>query len=163
MLQKLLLQSSDATTKLATAFAPFMTAGSTILLNGVVGAGKTHFARQLILARLIEIDAVEDIPSPTFTLVQTYELNDVDIWHTDLYRLIDFSEVYELGLDTAFDTAICLIEWSDRLGELTPKNALSLNLSITDDDARLATLEWRSDTWTPIIKNVLKVMENASA
>ena len=60
MLQKLLLQSSDATTKLATAFAPFMTAGSTILLNGIVGAGKTHFARQLILARLIEINRSEE-------------------------------------------------------------------------------------------------------
>ena len=71
MIQKILLKSSDETAALATAFAPLLSVGNTILLNGSVGAGKTHFARALISTCLNDINALEDIPSPTFTLVQT--------------------------------------------------------------------------------------------
>ncbi|MDA9075213.1 tRNA (adenosine(37)-N6)-threonylcarbamoyltransferase complex ATPase subunit type 1 TsaE, partial [Amylibacter sp.] len=98
MIKKSLLKSANETAMLAAAFAPLLSAGNTILLSGIVGAGKTHFARELISTCLKNIDALEDIPSPTFTLVQTYELNDVDIWHADLYRLSNLSEIYELGL-----------------------------------------------------------------
>ena len=70
--------------------------------------------------------------SPTFTLVQVYEA-DVEIWHADLYRLTHPDEVLELGLDAAFGTAICLIEWPDRLGDLAPEGALHLKLSLKAD------------------------------
>ncbi len=69
------------------------------------------------------------MPSPTFTLVQTYDTGAVEIWHADLYRLTHPDEVEELGLMQAFDEAICLVEWPDRLGDLAPANALTLTFS----------------------------------
>lgn len=107
-----------------------------LLLDGPIGAGKTHLARALIQARLPN---PEDVPSPTFTLVQTYDAGDVEIWHADLYRLSHPDEVLELGLDDAFDTALCLIEWPDRLGSLTPEKALRLRFS-DQGEGRLVTL-----------------------
>ena len=160
MIKKSLLKSANETAVLAATFAPLLSAGNTILLSGIVGAGKTHFARELISTCLKNIDALEDIPSPTFTLVQTYELNDVDIWHADLYRLSNLSEIYELGLDTAFDTAICLLEWPEMLGELLPKNALSLNFNVTEEDYREITLSWDDAMWDPIITAALEVFNN---
>ena len=71
---------------------------ATLLLDGPVGAGKSHFARALIRARLQ--NPAEDVPSPTFTLVQTYE-GSPPIWHADLYRLTDAAEIDELGLTDA--------------------------------------------------------------
>lgn len=92
--------------------------GDVVLLEGAVGAGKTHLARALIHAVLLQD---EDVPSPTFTLVQTYDTRNGTLWHSDLYRLSSTFEIEELGLIDAFADAICLIEWPDRLGELTPK------------------------------------------
>ena len=85
------------TAALARMLAATLRPGQTILLDGPVGAGKTHFARAFIRAR--QGDAAEDVPSPTFTLVQTYDdPMGTEIWHADLYRLSDPSELAELGL-----------------------------------------------------------------
>ena len=119
--------------------------GDVVLLSGVVGAGKTHFARSLIQSQL---STPEDVPSPTFTLVQTYETKHGEIWHADLYRLTDAQEIEELGLTEAFETAICLIEWPDRLGDLAPQHALSLTIVDGDQpDARTLTAEWCDPKW----------------
>lgn len=84
----------------------------------------------------------EDVPSPTFTLVQTYEADEVEIWHADLYRLSDPGEVLELGLDAAFESAICLIEWPDRLGDAAPEDTLKLTFVMCDDsEARALTFD----------------------
>lgn len=123
------LPTEDATAALAGSFAPLLQPGDCLLLEGSIGAGKTAFARSLIRARL---DRNEDVPSPTFTLVQTYEHEDGDIWHCDLYRLTHPDEAFELGLDDAFSSAICLIEWPDRLGTDVPKNAALLSFSAND-------------------------------
>lgn len=128
------LAGPDATARLGQAFADLLEPGDVMLLEGQIGAGKTHFARAAITARLARVGAVEDIPSPTFTLIQTYEA-DCEIWHADLYRLTYPDEVLELGLDEAFETAICLIEWPDRLGSLVPEGALRLGFELRDNGA----------------------------
>ena len=134
----LVLLDEDDTCRLAEHLAASLRAGDAILLGGPIGAGKTHFCRAFIRARL---GRNEDVPSPTFTLVQTYEA-DVDIWHADLYRLTHPNQAIELGLDGAFDTAICLIEWPDRLGTHLPRGALRLSLRpMGDGDRRLAELD----------------------
>jgi tRNA threonylcarbamoyladenosine biosynthesis protein TsaE len=117
------LPTEASTEALAATIAPHLRAGDTLLLEGEIGAGKTAFARALIRARL---GRFEDVPSPTFTLVQTYDAGDCDIWHADLYRLTSADEALELGLDAAFVEAICLIEWPDRLGPSLPQGALRL-------------------------------------
>ena len=114
------LASETDTHALAGKIAGILRAGDTVLLEGDIGAGKTAFCRAAIRARL---GYQEDVPSPTFTLVQTYE-DDPDIWHFDLYRLSHPDEAIELGIEEAFETAICLIEWPDRLADLAPKSAL---------------------------------------
>lgn len=116
------LPDPAATERLGAWFAPRLRAGDCLLLEGPIGAGKSLFARSLIQSRL---GRAEDVPSPTFTLVQTYEA-DLEIWHADLYRLSNPDEVFELGLEAAFDTGICLIEWPDRLGRFAPGGALRL-------------------------------------
>ncbi len=112
------------TTHLGQALARVLGAGDCVLLEGAIGAGKSHLARALIRALR---DPNEEVPSPTFTLVQTYP-GHPDIWHADLYRLTHPDEVHELGLEAAFGNAICLIEWPDRLGAYTPENPIRLRL-----------------------------------
>jgi tRNA threonylcarbamoyladenosine biosynthesis protein TsaE len=129
------LPSETDTERLGAWLATHLHAGDCLLLNGPIGAGKSHLARAFIRARL---GRYEDVPSPTFTLVQTYQA-DVEIWHADLYRLSHPDEVLELGLDDAFATAICLIEWPDRLGTLAPPDALHLTLA-SEVEGRRATL-----------------------
>ncbi|MGV8953472.1 MAG: tRNA (adenosine(37)-N6)-threonylcarbamoyltransferase complex ATPase subunit type 1 TsaE [Cypionkella sp.] len=141
------LPTEDDTARLGAWLAQRLNAGDTVLLSGQIGAGKSHFARAFIRARL---GRNEDIPSPTFTLVQTYEA-DVDIWHSDLYRLSHPDEVLELGLDDAFATAICLVEWPDRLGTLAPATALSLTLTVEGEGRRaLFQFAGRSDLRTAL-------------
>ncbi|MFC7702595.1 tRNA (adenosine(37)-N6)-threonylcarbamoyltransferase complex ATPase subunit type 1 TsaE [Plastorhodobacter daqingensis] len=130
----LTLPDAEATALLARKLAPGLAAGDVLLLEGPIGAGKSHFARALIRARLQAPDA--EVPSPTFTLVQTYDDGKAEIWHADLYRLGHPDEGAELGLDQAFTTAICLIEWPERLGDLTPPDALHLRFEPLADDSR---------------------------
>src|SRR5210317_2389261 len=92
------LPDEAATATLAARMAPLLAKGDTLLLEGDIGAGKSAFARALIRARL---GRMEDVPSPTFTIVQTYEADDGDIWHCDLYRLTHPDEAFELGLEDA--------------------------------------------------------------
>lgn len=123
------LPSEGETADLGRWLAPRLVAGDCVLLEGPIGAGKSHLARALIRARL---GRMEDVPSPTFTLVQTYQA-DVEIWHADLYRLSHPDEVAELGLEEAFSQAICLIEWPDRLGHLTPAHAIRIALTASGE------------------------------
>ncbi|MGH1330070.1 MAG: tRNA (adenosine(37)-N6)-threonylcarbamoyltransferase complex ATPase subunit type 1 TsaE [Paracoccaceae bacterium] len=145
---KLDLKDEAATQALARALAPSLEAGDVILLQGPIGAGKTALCRAIIQHRLAEIDALEDVPSPTFTLVQIYDLGAVEIWHADLYRLSSPHEAIELGLEDAFESAICLVEWPDRLGELAPETALHFEISYgAQDDARSLEIKTTSPKW----------------
>lgn len=127
------LPNPDATDALGRRLAGAARPGDVILLDGQIGAGKSCLARAFIRARL---GSTEEVPSPTFTLVQTYEAEGGEIWHADLYRLTHPDEVWELGLDDAFETAICLVEWPDRLGVHVPPDALRIRLEAKGEGRR---------------------------
>jgi tRNA threonylcarbamoyladenosine biosynthesis protein TsaE len=129
-----------ATERLAQALAARARTGDVVALWGGLGAGKTTFARAFIHARPGG-GAVAEVPSPTFTLVQVYELGEVPVWHFDLYRLSKAEDAWELGIEEAFTDAISLIEWPDRLGPLLPATRLDLHLSANENpNARHARL-----------------------
>lgn len=146
------LPTEVETAQLGQALARMLAPGDCVLLEGSIGAGKSHLARALI--RTLR-DPDEEVPSPTFTLVQTYP-GEPDIWHADLYRLTHPDEVHELGLEAAFGDAICLIEWPDRLGPYCPHNPIRLRLD-AKGDGRVAQI-WlgaRPDTFrTSLLANV---------
>ncbi len=132
------LRGEAATARLAGALAPRLRPGDTLLLEGPIGAGKSAFARALIRARLGDPGA--EVPSPSFTLVQTYGEGG-ETWHADLHRLGGPAEVEELGLPEAMGRALVLVEWPDRLGPLAPPDALWVTLGhLPDPDARSVTL-----------------------
>ena len=99
----LTLRSADATARLAERLGALLHPGDCLLLDGPIGAGKTHFARALIQSLM---DVPEDVPSPTFTLVQTYDTGAGELWHADLYRLSSPDEIEELGLTHEVDGEI---------------------------------------------------------
>ena len=131
-----LLEDETRASRFGAALAHLLRPGDTLLLDGPVGAGKSHVARAAIRALC---GAETEVPSPTFTLVQTYDTPGAEVWHADLYRLTDPSEVEELGLTEAMEHAIVLIEWPDRLGSLRPATAITLRLQ-PEGDARRAGL-----------------------
>ncbi len=131
-----------ATERLAAALANVAVMGDVIALRGDLGAGKTAFARAFIRAAG---DAqgltIDEVPSPTFTIVQLYDELTPPIWHVDLYRLEHVNETIELGLEEGFETAISLIEWPDRLGNELPPQHLDLTLvQGATEEARVAQL-----------------------
>ena len=146
---RLTLDSPEDTCAFAGRLGAQLAPGDCLLLEGGIGAGKTHFARCLLLSLM---DTPEDVPSPTFTLVQTYDTRAGEAWHADLYRLSGPDEIVELGLDQAFDTAICLVEWPDRLGEDAPPDALRLAFEVAGDTARLVTISSGAPQWRPILE-----------
>lgn len=114
-------------------------AGDTVALTGELGAGKTTLVRGLIQAELPGIE----VPSPTYTLVQTYDLPEYELWHCDLYRLKHPDEVFEIGLMDAFGEALCLLEWPDKIGDYLPEEALKLHIRF-EGEGRVIELgpEW---------------------
>lgn len=140
----LFLPDPEATARFARSLAPLLGPGDVLLLEGQIGAGKTHFARALIQSLL---PWPEDVPSPTFTLVQVYEARKFEIWHADLYRLGHPDEALELGLADAFETALCLVEWPEKLGPDRPKTALTLRFSVDETTGRRVEFLSDADMW----------------
>lgn len=108
--------------------ASHLRACDVLLLSGGLGAGKTTFSRGLITA----LSQADEVPSPTYTLLQTYDGADFPIYHFDLYRLEEPGEVWELGIEEALNEGLSLIEWPQRLGDLTPDGALHIEIEFTD-------------------------------
>ncbi|MGY0789408.1 tRNA (adenosine(37)-N6)-threonylcarbamoyltransferase complex ATPase subunit type 1 TsaE [Azospirillum argentinense] len=139
------LPSEEATAALARRLAAALVPGDLVALRGDLGAGKSALCRALIRA-VTEDDA--EVPSPTFTLVQTYDTDIGPVWHFDLYRLSGPDEVTELGWDEARAEAVLLVEWPDRLGPLLPADRLDVAMSFAGPTERRATLTghgaWKS-------------------
>jgi len=151
-LSSLTLADEAATASLAANLAERARPGDVITLAGPLGAGKTSFARYFIAA----LGVPDEVPSPTFTLVQTYEAASGLIWHFDLYRITNPDEARELGLEEALIDGIVLIEWPDRLGSLLPRERLDVVLAPDPTaTARLATLHG-SARWTTALAEILR-------
>ena len=134
-------RSEEETIAHAQNFAPGLSAGDVVCLYGDLGMGKSVFARGLI--RALTGDPQQEVPSPTFTLVQTYSSPQGEIWHFDLYRLKEPDEVYELGWEEALGSAISIIEWPVRLGGLLPSDRIDIHFTVTPDGGRLLQVERR--------------------
>jgi tRNA threonylcarbamoyladenosine biosynthesis protein TsaE len=140
------LPDEAATAALAARISALVAPGDIIALKGDLGAGKTSFARAFIRARC---DMHEEVPSPTFTLVQIYQADALAIWHFDLYRLNRAEEAWELGIEEAFASGVSLIEWPELLESLLPQRRLGITLDFGDQpQARRAFLvgdaDWRA-------------------
>jgi len=131
------------TEALATATAEIAAPGDVIALAGALGTGKTTFARFFIRA----LGGTEEVPSPTFSLVQVYDLARAPVWHFDLYRLRDPEDGIELGIDEALSSGISLIEWPDRLGGMLPEDRLELTFDDPAGGPRRANLAGRG-SWS---------------
>ena len=134
---ELRLPTAEVTARLGAAVARALRPGDAVCLWGTLGAGKSTLARGLIRA-LTRPD--EEVPSPTFTLVQLYEAAGLQIAHFDLYRLSGAREAEELGLDEALDLGAAVIEWPERLDGRLPPDRLDIVLGI-DGEARTARLD----------------------
>lgn len=122
----LFARDETATIDIARAVASVAARGDVIGLIGELGSGKTVFARGFIRG-LTQSD--EEVPSPTFTLVQIYSTDRGDIWHFDLFRLESPEEAWELDIEEAFAEGIALVEWPERLGPLWPSDCLQVTLA----------------------------------
>src|SRR5215813_11533449 len=122
------LADEAATHRLMTDVAATLEPGDLITLSGDLGAGKTTFARALI--RYLAGDETIEVPSPTFTLTQTYVLPRFTVVHADLYRLVGSAELRELGLDDAPEGAVTLVEWPDRAAGFLPARRLDVALTL---------------------------------
>ena len=123
--QSFVLDDLAATDALAARIAASIAIGDAIALQGDLGAGKTTLARAILRA----LGVTENVPSPTFTLVQSYDTSRLTVRHFDLYRIVDSSELDELGIDEALDDGVALIEWPERAGTRLPNEALHVTLS----------------------------------
>jgi len=136
------LPNEKATAAFAARLAALAAPGDVIALKGELGAGKTTLARAFIRAR----GGDEIVPSPTFTLVQVYDLPAGSVWHFDLYRLRQPDEAWELGIEDAFRDGISLIEWPERLGTLLPARRLEIALDFArSPTGRCASLSGDGD------------------
>ena len=149
----LTLDDPAATARLGHFICGELNAGDVVALDGPLGAGKSVLARAIIRHLCPQED---DIPSPTFTLVQSYEpASGPSLMHFDLYRLEVPEDALELGIEDAFIDSICLIEWAQRLGPYLPRTALNVTLApvVDDPEARIVTLVG-GDRWQPLLARI---------
>ncbi|MCK5284974.1 MAG: tRNA (adenosine(37)-N6)-threonylcarbamoyltransferase complex ATPase subunit type 1 TsaE [Alphaproteobacteria bacterium] len=123
---KIISSNENETVQIAQDLAQKIKQNDIILLHGNLGMGKSVFARAII--KKLTNNADLEVPSPTFTLLQTYEISCGQIYHFDLYRLKCPDEIYELGWEEALNNSIVIIEWPERLGTLKPKSYINVSL-----------------------------------
>ncbi len=127
----MILADEAATARLGVAIAALLAPGEAVCLSGPLGAGKSTLARGLVRALTTP---GQDVPSPTFTLVQFYEGPRLKVAHFDLYRLTNAEEAYEIGLDEALDDGAAVIEWPERLAGHLPADRLDVEIALLPED-----------------------------
>lgn len=130
----MILENEAATVRLGSELARMARRGDVITLSGPLGVGKTALARGFIMS----LGHEGDVPSPSFAIVQPYEELDPPVWHVDLYRLEEASEIDELGLDASAGSVL-LVEWPERAGPGLWPEALALSLDFTPGGERILT------------------------
>ncbi len=135
----MIASNEEETKKIANKLAKDINAtNATICLNGDLGSGKTTFSRYLIRS-LLSTSINEDIPSPTFTLLQIYEDQKKSIYHYDFYRLNKIEELIELNYSESVENNLCIIEWANKFKKALPPNRIEINFEIKPKNKRLIT------------------------
>jgi tRNA threonylcarbamoyladenosine biosynthesis protein TsaE len=129
------LAGPAATAELAARLAPLLKGGDVVALSGGLGSGKTTFVRHLLAA----LGHDGEVPSPSFAIVLPYDQVMPAVWHADLYRIEDASELEEIGLNSVDDDAVLLVEWPERASHAAWPHALRLTLEITGPERRRLT------------------------
>lgn len=143
MLKSFIYHCSDEseTVRLAQSLAQTAKAGDVWALYGTLGMGKSVFSRAFIK----QLYPTEEVPSPTFTLVQTYPAADFEIFHFDLYRLKSSEEVWELNMEEAMYGGVCLIEWPEKMGAYLPRDVFRVEIKAEGDTGRQIVITVVSD------------------
>lgn len=147
---RILLPDIEATQAFAARMAPHLKKQDAFLLEGDLGTGKTTFVRALLKS----LHVSGEIPSPTFTLLQSYETGSLQVFHFDLYRLKAATEIEEIGFDDACSDGLVLVEWPDKARNYMPPKALTLRFSFVADTMR--QIEWfgtgkRAQEWEELL------------
>ncbi len=133
-MEKIFVSHSEADTNaLAERLAEISVQGDIWALNGTLGVGKSVFARAFIK----KLTGAHEVPSPTFTLLQTYSAKAFDIYHYDLYRLEKPSEIFELGVEEAFYSGVSLVEWPERMASFSPRNMWQVKIEMVPEGRKI--------------------------
>ena len=145
-------QSAQNILAIASKISGKLKAGDIILLKGSLGVGKTYFARNLIVETLKFNKIWDEVPSPSFSLIQIYDTLNPKVCHVDLYRISFLSELEELGLEDLYDDFITLIEWPERLGNRLPSRFLEIEFSFSTrgEDKRNLAILFEGSNWDHI-------------
>ena len=151
--------TSQQTVSISETLAELIRPGDTVLLFGKIGSGKTFFSRAMIQKMMQKQGAVvEDIPSPTFTIVQIYDTLVPSVWHLDLYRILNPEEIIDLDLENALEKHVCLIEWPQNMGLHVPERNLSITFEelVGSDEVRNINFEFNGIGWEHIIRGLIE-------
>lgn len=145
-------KNEEDTKSFAKALASHLKKQDVIVLTGDLGSGKTKFAEGILSYFGLE----NEISSPTFTIVNEYQKDDVNIYHFDVYRLEDSSEFYEIGGEEYFENGICLIEWGELIEDALPKNYIHITFSKDDKDEniRILNIDTNLKKWEDYFENI---------
>lgn len=147
------LSNSEKDTKnFAKSLAAHLNNKDIIVLTGDLGSGKTKFTEGILSYFGLE----NEISSPTFTIVNEYQKDDINIYHFDVYRLEDSSEFYEIGGEEYFENGICLIEWGELIEDALPKEYIHITFSKDDKDEniRILNIDTNLKKWEDYFENI---------